>query len=207
MQHVEQRVALGRRQDRGRLVENEDARVAVERLQNLDPLAHADRQIADTGVGVDRETVALRKLGDALARGPAVDEGSAPRLGAIDDIFPGRQRAEQLERLMHHAQARRHRVDRRTEANGRVAHANLARVRRLQAEQDAHQRRLARPVLAHHAVDLAAFGREIHAVIGDKAAVALDDADGFDLGHETRPGSAGYLALIGSAILIEPSTI
>ena len=108
---------------------------------------------------------------------------------------------------MHHAQARRHRVDRRTEANRRVTHANLARIRRLQAEQDAHERRLARPVLAHHAVDLAPFGREIHAVVGDEAAIALDDADGCDLGHETRPGSAGYLALIGSAILIEPSTI
>ena len=57
-EHVEQRIALGRRQDRGRLVENEDARVAVERLQNLDPLAHPDRQVADTGVGVDRQAVA-----------------------------------------------------------------------------------------------------------------------------------------------------
>ena len=91
--------------------------------------------------------------------------------------------------------------------NRRVTQANLARIRRLQAEQDAHERCLARPVLAHHAVDLAPFGREIHAVIGDKAAIALDDADGCDLGHETRPGPAGYLALIGSAILIEPSTI
>jgi hypothetical protein len=48
---------------------------------------------------------------------------------------------------------------------------------------------------------------EIHAIIGDKAAIAFDDADGCDLGHERRPGSQGYLALIGSAILIEPSTI
>jgi hypothetical protein len=41
--------------------------------------------------------------------------------------------------------------------------------------------------VAHHAVNLPPFGREIHAIIGDKAAIALDDADGCDLGHETRP--------------------
>ena len=84
---------------------------------------------------------------------------------------------------------------------------NLALVRRLQAEQDAHQRRLAGAVLAHHAVDLAPLGGEIDAVVGEEAAIALDDADGCDLGHETRPGSASYLALIGSAILIAPLTI
>ena len=108
---------------------------------------------------------------------------------------------------MHHAQARRHRVDRRTEADGRAAQSNLAGVRRLQAEQDAHQGRLARPVLAHHPVDLAGFGREVHAAVGDKAAVALDDANRLDLRHETRSGREGYFADIGSAILIEPSTI
>ena len=125
-QHGEQRVALGRRQDRGRLVKNENARVAVERLEDLDPLAHSDGQIADPGVRVDREMVMLRELGDTIARGAAVDERAAPRLRAIDDVFPGRQRAEQLERLMHHAQARRHRVDRRTEAR-QARHARESR--------------------------------------------------------------------------------
>ena len=57
-------VALLRRQHRGRLVEDEDARVAIERLQDLDALAHADGQIADHGVGVDGEAMALREIGD-----------------------------------------------------------------------------------------------------------------------------------------------
>ena len=130
--------------------------------------------------------MARRELLDATTSGATVDERPAPRLGAVDDVLPGRQRVEQLEGLMHHAEARGHRVDRRTEANGRVAHADLARVRRVKAEQDAHQRRLAGPVLAHHAVDFAAFGRNIDAVVGDKAAVALDHADGRYLRQASR---------------------
>ena len=49
-------VALLRRQDRGRLVEDEDAGVAVKRLENFDPLAHADRETSDDRVGIDRES-------------------------------------------------------------------------------------------------------------------------------------------------------
>ena len=107
---------------------------------------------------------------------------------------------------MHHAHARGHSVERRTEADRRAAQADFARVRRLQAEQDAHQGCLAGPVLAHHSMDLAALDREVDAVVGDKPAIALDDADGCDLGHE-KGRRAGYFAVMGSAILIEPFTI
>ena len=56
---AEQAVALLRRQDRGRLVEDEDARVAIERLQDLDALAHADRKPADDRVRIDLEVIAV----------------------------------------------------------------------------------------------------------------------------------------------------
>ena len=90
---------------------------------------------------------------------------------------------------MHHAHAGGHGVERRTEADRRAAQADLARVRRLQAEQDAHQGRLAGPVLAHHPVDFAALDRKVDAVVRDEPAIALDDADGFDLGHENAAAS------------------
>ena len=51
-------------------------------------------------------------------------------------------------------------------------------------------------------MDLAALGREVDAVVGDKAAEALDDPERRDLRHDV-----GYLAVIGSAIVIAPSTI
>ena len=79
-EHVEERVSLEGRQHRGRLVKNEDAGVAIERLQDLDALADADRQSADRRVGVDREAVAFGELGDRGASPHAVDE--RPRAAA-----------------------------------------------------------------------------------------------------------------------------
>ena len=78
-------------------------------------------------------------------------------------------------------------------------------VRPLQAVEDRHQRRLAGAVLAHHGMDLAASDGEIHVIVRDERAVALDDAGGLQLQrrHVERP----YFAIIGSSILIAPLTI
>ena len=57
-QGAEERLGLLRRQHRGRLVEDQDAGVAVERLEDLDALALADGEVADPRVGVDLEAEA-----------------------------------------------------------------------------------------------------------------------------------------------------
>jgi hypothetical protein len=44
-QRVEQRLSLLRREHRGGLVQDQDARAAVQRLQDLQPLALAHRQL------------------------------------------------------------------------------------------------------------------------------------------------------------------
>ena len=49
--HAEQPVALLRRQHRGRLVEDQDSRLAVERLENLHALKHANRKPSRRRVG------------------------------------------------------------------------------------------------------------------------------------------------------------
>ena len=55
LQRGEERIGFGRRQHRRRLVEDQHARVAVERLQDLDALALADRQRRDDRAGIDGE--------------------------------------------------------------------------------------------------------------------------------------------------------
>ena len=57
-------VGLLRRQHAGRLVQDQDVGAAEERLQDLDPLLHADRQVAATlASSVDLEAVvALERL-------------------------------------------------------------------------------------------------------------------------------------------------
>ena len=95
-QHGEQRVALQRRQDGGRLVEDKDARVAIERLQNLDALAHTDGQFTHRGVRVDRQAMALGQLRDLSPRRAAVDEqarASALRRRLCSPTRSERQRA------------------------------------------------------------------------------------------------------------------
>src|SRR3546814_1739240 len=55
LQGGEERLDLLRRKHGGRLVEDEDAGAAVERLQDLDALALAHREVADEAPGVDGE--------------------------------------------------------------------------------------------------------------------------------------------------------
>ena len=84
-QDREDLLGLLRRQDRGRLVEHEDTGVAVERLEDLDPLLPADRQLADLDVRVDLEAEPLAELDDPPPRLLAVEEDrvapSSPRRG------------------------------------------------------------------------------------------------------------------------------
>ena len=46
------------REDGRRLVEDEDVRLAIQRLDDLDALPDADRQVLDEGVRVDLQPVA-----------------------------------------------------------------------------------------------------------------------------------------------------
>ena len=55
----EQLLRLLRRQHGGRLVEDEDVGAAVERLQDLDPLLLADRDVLDERARVDGEAEPL----------------------------------------------------------------------------------------------------------------------------------------------------
>ena len=84
-QDGEDLLRLLRREHGGRLVEDEDPGVAVERLQDLDPLLPADREVLDLRVGVDLEAEPRAQLADP-ARGPRAGPGrsgwpSSPRRG------------------------------------------------------------------------------------------------------------------------------
>jgi hypothetical protein len=62
-QHAEQLLGLLRREHGGRLVEDQDLRAVVERLEDLDPLLLADRQVLDLR---RRDRRAGRALGELL---------------------------------------------------------------------------------------------------------------------------------------------
>jgi hypothetical protein len=72
-QDAEELAGLLRRQDGGRLVEDQDVGVPVERLEDLDALLLPDGDRLDAGIGVDREVERARQLGDPLSRGAVVE--------------------------------------------------------------------------------------------------------------------------------------
>ena len=152
---LEQLLRLLRREHRRRLVEDEDVRAAVERLQDLDALLLADRDVLDAGMRVDGQRVALGELADPLLGRPVVEEDAVPgRLQREHDVLRHGHHRDQHEVLVHHAHARVDRRARRAEADRLPLDHDLALVRVVEAVEDVHQRRLARTVLAEERVHL-----------------------------------------------------
>ena len=77
---LEQPAGLLGREDGGRLVEDEDGRVAVQGAQDLDALERADGEPADARVRVDAETEPGGEVRDDRPGRLAVEQPAPPRL-------------------------------------------------------------------------------------------------------------------------------
>ena len=97
-----------RRQHGGRLVENQQLRVPIERLQQLDALLLADRQVFDRA-RADRPQLELfgQLCGCRAAASSRSSASARARLGAEHDVLGHRHRVDQHEVLVHHADAER----------------------------------------------------------------------------------------------------
>ena len=106
-QHAPQLVDLRRRQHRGRLVEDQDLRAAIQRLEDLDALRFADRQVGDEPLRAARRSPVARlssaHLAARRARGRAARRFVSSR-PSIDVLGDGERRHEH-EVLVHHADA------------------------------------------------------------------------------------------------------
>ena len=155
-QHLEELVHLVGRQHRGRLVEDEHARAAVERLQDLDSLLGADRESVEPRARLHGEAVDPGQGRHLALRRRAAEAPERPgRLVSEGDVLRHRERPDQHEMLVHHAQPEPHRVRRALEAHRPAVELHAALVGLEQSVEDAHERGLARPVLSHQGVDLA----------------------------------------------------
>ena len=161
-QQREQPLDLGRRQRRGRLVQDDDARAGEQHARELDQLLQAERQRAHPRARIDVDAEALQMLGRAAAHRPPVDQAEpVDRLHAEMDVLRHRQLAHDGKLLMHHADAGRARIARRAKADRPAVEAHLALILGVHAGDDLHQRGLAGAVLADQPVDLARRQREI----------------------------------------------
>ena len=118
-QGFEESFGLLRSEHGGRLVHDQNARLAVERLQDLDALLLADRELPDPRLGIDREAVAAAQLPDALLDRARMDDEAPPvtTVVAEDDVLGHRERLDETEVLVHHADPRIERVARRVKAD------------------------------------------------------------------------------------------
>ena len=150
-------VYLLRSEDGGRLVKDKYLIIAVEHLEDLNTLLHTDGDILDLCVEVDVQTVFLAQRLNLGARFLLLDEAELRRLRAEDDVIKDREHLDQLEMLVHHTDLERGRVVGVVYLDFHAVLAYLARLRLVQAEENAHKSGLARAVFAEQSVDLTLF--------------------------------------------------
>ena len=159
----------------GRLVEDEDLRAADQRLEDLDLLLHADRDVHDLGLRLDVQVVFFRVFlrdGDGLR---VVNEKTLARRHAEHHVFRHGQARHEHEVLVHHADPVGDGDGRGGERQLFAVHPDLAARRLLQTEQHLHQRGLAGAIAADHGYKVAVIQGEVdageRALLGDGALV------------------------------------
>ena len=187
---LEQCVCLLRCEDRGRLVQDEDARVAIERLHDLDALLFPERELPDARAGIDREPEALRELGDAPLDRALVEQKAAPDVAVVaeHDVLRDRERRHETKMLVDHRDARVEGVARRMELSRLSEENDLPLVGAVQAREDVGERRLAGAVLSEQRMDLALRRLEVDAVVRDDAGEPFRDSP---QRHRRLHGSSG----------------
>ena len=181
-ERLEELFGLPRCQDRGRLVEHHDPRIATKALHDLDPLPETGRQVGDDGIGLDVDAVVAAQVAD-----PVADVVGSERADVAEGhVLPDGQRLDQAEVLVDHADAQLGGGDGVGDDDRLAGEEHLAGVRDRQPDQDLHQRRLPGTVLAEHTEDAAGFEREVDRGAGDDLPVALGDVAHLD--RRWRPG-------------------
>lgn len=171
---VEQTLDLDVREDGRGLVQDEELGAAVEDLQDLNALLHADGHLGDLLVEVNLQAVAVRKLLDLLLVSRSVELG-ARALGSQDDVLQASHGLDQHEVLVHHANAQGHRIGGALDPHLFATIEDLAIRGLVEAHENVHERGLARSVLAQQGVDLSLANREVHVLVGVFGTEALAD--------------------------------
>ena len=167
---------LLRRQHRGRLVEDQHLRPAVERLEDLDALLLGDGDVLDPRVRVDGEPVALGQLSHAFPRLREVDQlGAVRRLRAEHDVLGDGHHRDEHEVLVHHPDPAADRVLGGRELDLLPVQEDLALVGVVEPVEDVHQGRLAGAVLAEQRVHLALQHLQVDVVVRENAGELLGD--------------------------------
>ncbi len=195
----EQLVGFLRGQHRGGLVKDEDARLAVEQLDNLDALLHPHGQIAHVGVGFDLQLVTLGNFEDARGGLVAVQKISgAHQFGPEHDVLGDGEDGDEHEMLVDHAHAGVDRVGGRMDNHLFPIHKDFALVRLVKAVEDVHQGGFARAVFPQQGKDFTLFEGEVNMIVGQHTGEAF----GNTLEFENRSHRHSFIGIIRELVLM-----
>ena len=178
-----------RREHSGGFIEDEDFIVAVEHFQNFHALLHAHRNVLDARVRIDHQAVLPGKRQHLFARLVHFKHAAPGILHTQDHVFQHGKIVHELEMLVHHADSQSVRVVGIVDLHDLPIFADHAAIRRIQAEEHAHQRGFPRTVLAKQRVDFSLFQLKGNMVVCADADEFLHDILHFNdirQGHPSR---------------------
>ena len=147
VQNLEESCAFLGGQNGCRLIQNQQAAVPDQQLDQFDPLLGAYRQLPDRIIQIKVELELVEDLLHLLfILAPGKEQGNA--IQCQQDVFKNRVGGDQHEMLMDHADAYGQRIPRAVEMNRCAVKQDLASIRSVKAGQDVHQGAFAGTVLA-----------------------------------------------------------
>ena len=162
LQHVKQPLHLRRRQRRGGLIEDNDARPRKQNARQLHKLLEAHGQRTHPGIGINIQAEAGNEPCRFLVDPRPVHRAHFGQwLVAQKNILGNRQVRNGRQFLMHHADARSQSLARRAEMHPRAVNAHFAVIVVIDAGNDFHGGGFAGPVFADKTVNLAGMERHI----------------------------------------------
>ena len=170
-QHLEQALHGLRRQHRGGLVQDQQARVGQQGTDDLDALALTHAQCMHGAIRIDRQAVGRCFLAD---HGADLRQAVAA-VQAEPHVFGDGEGVEQAEMLKHHGDAQRARLLRRFHTHRLTIDGDAAFVGLHGTVDDLHQRGFSSAVFAEYGMDFARLYREGDGLVGSDAGIALGD--------------------------------
>ena len=170
-EHVKKPGDLLRRQHRGRLVQDQDVRSAVQHLDNLHSLLLRDRHIINLFGRINVEAIALSNPGDLAA--DFLQIVALLLLHAQDHIFRRGEQIHQLEMLVNHADAVVKSILRGADHHLLTVDQDMALIREIDAGDHIHQRCLAASVFTKDGQDFPLINIKVHMIVREHGSKAL----------------------------------
>lgn len=167
-QHRKELFNLLRGEHGGRLVEHEDIRPPIQRLDNLHGLLFRNGHVVNFLFRVQRKPVFFADGANPGGHGPAVERDAARQ--AQDDVLRRGQHVHELEMLVNHADAQLKRVPGRTDADLPPVDLDFTAVRIVNAGEHVHQRGFSAAVLAQQGQDFAPAHLQMRVMVCDNPA-------------------------------------